>query len=143
MSPEREHELVVKFPALFAGRTYPATESLMCFGCECDDGWFHILFSMCCSIDQHIRNGGWKYDDPYRFLQIKEKFGTLRVYDYGHDDFISGAISVAEDLSGLTCEVCGSPGVRCCARGGYWLKTLCRQHAEQQEYRPVETNDLV
>lgn len=143
MSPEKESALVIKYPSLFAGRTYPVTESLMGFGCECDDGWFGILNSLCAAIDTHIRNGGWTFDEPYRFFQIKEKYAGLRVYDHGHNDFIAGAIHVAENLSYQTCELCGSPGAVCCATGGYWLKTLCRQHMEEREYRLVERNEFV
>lgn len=143
MSPQKEHELVVKFPVLFAGRTTPSTSSLMSFGCECDDGWFDILYSLCVVIQQHIENGHWQYDEPYRFMQIKEKYGTLRVYDSGFDDFIAGAIRVAETMSYVTCESCGAPGKLCCATGGYWLKTLCRQHMEELNYRRVEDTELV
>lgn len=143
MSPEKEHELVVKFPDLFVGRTYPLTQSLMAFGCECDDGWFNIIFAMCDAIQRHVREGGWKFEQAYAFVQIKEKFAGLRVYDFGRDDFIDGVISVAETLSYNTCEICGAPGAVCVANGGYWLKTLCPQHKTELEYRLVDNNEML
>ena len=57
--------------------------------------------------------------------QIKEKFGTLRFYYDGGDDYISGMVTLAESMSGLTCEECGSIGER---RSGGWIRTLCDEH---------------
>ena len=63
--------------------------------------------------------------------QVKEKFGTLRFYYTGGDDYISGLVSMAESMSGVTCEECGSPGK---THGGGWVRTLCDVHeAERQE----------
>jgi hypothetical protein len=63
--------------------------------------------------------------------QVKEKFGTLRFYYTGGDDYISGLVSMAESMSGVTCEECGSPGK---THGGGWVRTLCDEHeAERQE----------
>jgi hypothetical protein len=41
--------------------------------------------------------------------QIKEKFGTLRFYYDGGDEFIRGLDSMAASMSSVTCEVCGTP----------------------------------
>ena len=54
--------------------------------------------------------------------QVKEKFGTLRFYYTGGDDYISGMVSLAESLTGVTCESCGNVGER---RGGGWVHTYC------------------
>ena len=58
--------------------------------------------------------------------QVKEKFGTLRFYYSGGDDVIDGMVRMAESMSGVTCEECGSPGKRV---GGGWITTLCEEHA--------------
>ena len=131
MSPEKEHELVTKYPTLFAGCDLPPTESLMCFGCECSDGWFGLLDALCASIDSHIKHN-WKHEYPYQFTQIKEKFGGLRVYDTGHDDTIFGMICMAETMSHQICELCGHPARVCSS--GYWLRTLCPACAEKHNY---------
>jgi len=59
--------------------------------------------------------------------QVKEKFGTLRFYYTGGDEYISGLVSMAESMSGVTCEECGNPGKQV---GGGWITTLCQTHAE-------------
>jgi hypothetical protein len=63
--------------------------------------------------------------------QVKEKYGTLRFYYNGGDEYISGAVSMAEYMSARTCEVCGSAGK---TLGGGWIRTLCKTHAEEIGY---------
>ena len=57
--------------------------------------------------------------------QVKEKFGTLRFYYTGGDDYIGGLVSMAESMSGVTCEECGKPGTQ---TSGGWIKTVCKEH---------------
>ena len=81
-------------------------------------------------INQHIR------DEEYRevpeivqqvvAVQVKEKFGTLRFYYSGGNEYVSGLVAMAESMSGVTCERCGTLGK---LRGRGWIKTLCEQHA--------------
>jgi hypothetical protein len=63
--------------------------------------------------------------------QIKEKFGTLRFYYFGGDDYCRGVESMAELMSAVTCEVCSSPGK---LRKGGWIRTLCDEHAKESGY---------
>jgi ribosomal protein S27E len=60
--------------------------------------------------------------------QVKEKFGTLRFYYTGGDEYISGQVAFAETMSGVTCEECGAPGV---TGGKGWVSTLCETHREE------------
>ncbi len=62
-------------------------------------------------------------------IQVKEKFGTLRFYYNGGDDFINGLERMAESMSAVTCEECGSPGTR--TTGG-WIRTLCETHKKEE-----------
>lgn len=68
--------------------------------------------------------------------QVKEKYGTLRFYTNGNDEYVDGLISMAESMSARTCETCGSPGK---TRRGGWVRTLCDKHAEEQGY--IENSD--
>ncbi len=70
--------------------------------------------------------------------QVKEKFGTLRFYYSGGDDYISGLASMAESMSAVTCEECGNPGKTV---GGGWLTTLCKEHAEARDIYTEEEDD--
>lgn len=60
-----------------------------------------------------------------QFTQIKEKYGTLRLYINCHDDWVDGAIAMAETMSGTTCKTCGKPGK---LRGTAWYYTGCDEH---------------
>lgn len=61
--------------------------------------------------------------------QVKEKFGGLRFYVNGATDKHWNFISVAENMSYRTCEMCGAPG-KTYTNG--WHTTLCDIHAEMQ-----------
>ena len=102
----------------------------MAFGCEHSDGWFNIIRAMCMEIDARLKS--MKEPFNYEFVQIKEKFGTLRVYDNGHDDKIAGIIGMAESMSSMTCEFTGRPGRLC--RSGSWYRTLCDEEAKNHGY---------
>lgn len=79
--------------------------------------------------------------------QIKEKFGTLRLYldtrkalPEAVSAAIDEAIELAEARSACTCEQCGEPG-RLYDKGGY-VFTACDQHAQGKavEVRPGREN---
>lgn len=59
--------------------------------------------------------------------QIKEKFGTLRFYATGGDEYTNGVIRMAESMSCVTCEVCSKPGM---TNGKGWIKTTCEEHTK-------------
>ena len=67
--------------------------------------------------------------------QVKEKFGTLRFYYTGGDEYISGMVTMAEAMSGVTCEECGDPGER---RGGGWIYTACDLHTKPEHLNSDE-----
>jgi hypothetical protein len=71
--------------------------------------------------------------------QIKEKFGTLRFYYTGGDDYIRGLESMADSMSSVICEVCGSPGKSRSTKKQRWVLVLCDKHAEEQGY--IEDED--
>lgn len=138
MSPEKEQELYDKYPELFQNRNLPPTKSLICFGCEHSDGWYGILSSLCFKIKQHETNINeqlkyntdpeYKLDyTPVKFDQIKEKFGGLRVYYCGGDEYVCGMVSMAEAISYQICEECGNKGG---PNKGGWIKTTCEIHKE-------------
>jgi len=57
--------------------------------------------------------------------QVKEKFGGLRFYYYGGDEYIEGLAAMAESMSYVTCENCGKPGK---PNNDGWIKTSCEEH---------------
>ena len=68
--------------------------------------------------------------------QVKEKFGTLRFYYTGGDEYIAGLVSMAESMSAVTCETCGNPGTQ---TSGGWIKTICEPCVEEHTRVQEET----
>jgi hypothetical protein len=123
-----------KFPKMFAN-PYG--------GFAVSAGWWPILESLCVQIQHHI---DWKNEQKEKFnrgegctqvvvAQIKEKFGGLRFYYDGGDDYVRGLVQMAEAWAAHTCEECGKPGK---SRGGGWIQTLCDEHEAQRQARYKE-----
>ena len=66
--------------------------------------------------------------------QIKEKFGTLRFYYDGGDDYIRGLEAMAASMTSRVCEQCGCPGTSRSTKKQRWVLVLCDKHAEEQGY---------
>jgi len=130
--------LYEKYPDLFQNRLKSPRESPMGFGVECNLGWYEIISSVCWMIVQHERNqeDNRKYLEnndpeklaslpeyfPVKFDQVKEKYGGLRLYFTGGDDYIRGMVRMAEAMSYNICEICGNKGQ---PNKGGWITTLC------------------
>ncbi len=96
----------------------------------CDAGWRDVLDRLCVRIRSAVQADG----GSFKFTQVQEKYGTLRVYWDGKlspdaDACVEEAIALAEARSGVTCEVCGEKGH---LRGGAWLTTRCDAHSERR-----------
>jgi hypothetical protein len=161
MEQELEHKLIEKYPKLFRDVNKSPRETLICFGAECGSGWFDILDNLCGFITNLQKSRSYfltKKDGEFidfhcpdiKFVQIKEKYGTLRVYwhfaDWDYEEFasqlkntedldkhiskysdvIESAIDFCEYLSSKTCEVTGKPG-KLYSKG--WSVTLCKEEA--------------
>lgn len=90
---------------------------------SCGDGWFDLIYRMCIDIEEFMNQ--YSKDEFFRFTQIKEKYGGLRVYFICSCDesSLDDIIAEAEDESDKTCEQCGREGEN--RDIGGWYKTLC------------------
>jgi hypothetical protein len=197
MKKELDEQLTKQYPKIFRDRYAPMTQTAMCWGFDCGDGWYNIIHHLCANIQNHINNtrsnrlnvlmynralkrailgntsslvkyyykgekndmvewatsraiqdveawkkGSTKLRAPPEVCrqvvatQVKEKYGTLRFYAMGGDEYIDGMIRMAESMSSVTCETCGNAGR---VRTGSWVRTLCDTHAIQEGY--IEDND--
>lgn len=183
MSPELEQKLIEKYPKLFRDVNRSPQETLICFGCEHGDGWYDIIDKLCgyithlqksvsyyLGLKEDIKDSDDKsFDGRFHcpgvvFIQIKEKYGTLRVYwnfaeienydkiksklknpndldecikKYG--DMVENAIDFSEYLSSKTCEMTGKPG-KLYSKG--WCITLCKEEAIKRfGFDPDEVED--
>ena len=54
MRKELDERLCKKYPKIFRQRHRPMTETCMCWGFECGDGWYNIINALCGMIQWHI-----------------------------------------------------------------------------------------
>jgi hypothetical protein len=151
MKQELDELLCERYPKMMVNRNKDMKETCMCWGFECGDGWFNILDQLMGNIQHHIdwnlrqRQVAVDYNSkaapesmrkvpelvPQVTLdQVKEKFGTLRFYYTGGDNYIDGMVRMAESMSGVICEGCGNVGER---RDGGWVHTYCTPCEEARE----------
>lgn len=130
MDLKLESTIFKKFPKIFKQRKLPMTQTCMCWGLECSDGWYNLIVLLCKHLQfMTDRN---KYPQV-EAIQVKEKFGTLRFYHTFADskkkypaekyEYMRGMIDFAEYLSGSICEQCGSMDNVSQTEG--WIITLC------------------
>lgn len=70
-------------------------------------------------------------------LQVKEKFGALRIYSYPGDPTYNKVISALVYISNFTCEWCGrkgNPDVY-----NHWVLTLCKDCMVERRNRNDST----
>ena len=107
------NELPKKYPSLFKNES---------FHFECGNGWYELLDVLLSILELRQRRG-----DDIEITQIKQKFGGLRFYCHGVDDYCYGMIDLAEKISTRICEKCGNPGRLMTTHTG-WLYTACEEH---------------
>lgn len=87
------------------------------WGIECDCGWAPLIESVADLLERYVVDPAIA-DVPEaerpRFVQIKEKLGTLRLHILGRGELpstLQAAIEAAESASSCCCEHCGAPGM--------------------------------
>jgi len=78
------------------------------------DGWIPLVEELI----QKLIDLGWNK----KIAQIKEKFGTLRVYLDDATEEMRELVYKYEAKSAEICELCGKPGI---IRGRWWVKCKC------------------
>jgi hypothetical protein len=148
--PEWQQALYDKYPKLFRQKDLPASETCMCWGIACGEGWKYIIDEACQKLQKLADDNGVTIE----FAQVKEKFAELRlyteiIYPDGHKlhttviDIAGVGSFIKEEREKIwhemhkitgeagqkslqTCEVCGKSGA---PRQGGWVSTLCDEHA--------------
>jgi hypothetical protein len=131
MDQQLQNQLFEKYPDLFSNKDKSPMESCMSMGIECGNGWYDLINSICQiveSLNKNIKDrnrliaGNNETIIDFKFDQIKEKFGGLRAYYSGGNDYIRGLVTMAETMSYKICEVCGNKGK---VNKSGWISTLC------------------
>jgi hypothetical protein len=120
MTKELDEALCAKYPKIFADRYGDKRTTCMVWGFECTSQWYWLIDQLCSSIQS--------YTDANKkpqvvATQVKEKYGTLRFYYSGGDDYVAGMVWLAESMSYDICEECRSTKNVTQTKG--WIYTLC------------------
>ncbi len=147
-------------------RRYPEQfEELPYYMVSIDPGWFEPIEAACRRIDALLTS---KEKALFRWRQIKEKFGGLRMYwneggvylDFIAPDSlthivveplrpqlsartrerIAGIVAEAAKKASTRCQICGAPGTLR-RRGDGWLVTACDRHAEPPELSDPQVDE--
>lgn len=86
------------------------------WGFEVGEGWFDLISELLVNIKKQ------KLNKQFKIVQIKEKFGGLRVYVRHGREEVFNLIDEAEKKSYEICETCGKPGK---LRLDSWHKVSC------------------
>ncbi len=104
MRGDLEAKLKEEFPTFFRDMYGPVWETCMHWGCECGDGWFSLVRHLCLGLQSYLKE---RPDFDFKFSQVKEKFGLLRIYSEGGDERTKALIKEVQDTSSEVCEECG------------------------------------
>jgi hypothetical protein len=135
VNKELQQKLYDRFPALYRQHSLPMQETCMCWGFDCDDGWFDLVWMLSLALEDETKQSGVVIEA----VQVKEKFAGLRFYMGGTTERAYALVRLAETMSVHTCEVCGKWGRM--SRKGYWLKTVCKEHAAEGKYEWEEKEE--
>lgn len=152
MRVDLDRALCAKYPKFYGGDEV--------FGFECDDGWYDLIDRLSAQIEPlvpvdicycghskalHGPDGKCRGEYPdggelcdcveyeahdFYVVQIKQKFGTLRVYTSYYLAAVQAIIDTAERASASICEVCGGVGSRHVLHNWYHV-TRCDAHAAE------------
>src|SRR3990167_37910 len=128
MNTKHTKYLYKKYPVLYQQHKLSMSETCMCWGFDCGDGWFNILDVLSRLLTLYLPD--------VQALQVKEKYGTLRFYTNHCSETGYALISFAEHLSGRTCETCGNPG-KLYDTG--WYSTACVKCKEEHNKKKEGT----
>lgn len=84
------------------------------------DTWIELVDNLCETIQQYIDHNDVQ---QVECTTLKEKFGSLRFYYTGGDDYVSGMVWFAENLSTKLCIECKSTKNVQPTKG--WISYLC------------------
>jgi len=129
MREELDKKLTKTFPYLYADRYTDMRSTAMCWGFECGEGWFKIIWNLSKDLEAEIKKQPKEKREWYKASQVKEKFGGLRFYMNSSTEKMEKLIDKAERKSYKTCETCGKPGKR---NDGGWIVTLCDRCEEKK-----------
>lgn len=108
--------MIEKYPYLlprnvFSGKVSEDYDYSYIIGEYClPKGWFDLFLQMCEDIREPLERSGHLND--FMFMQVKEKYGSMRLYDNGATSEVHEILDKYEFLSTQVCSECGRPATK-------------------------------
>src|SRR4051812_9773543 len=99
MNRDLERGLRTRFPRFFRDLYGDPRETCMNRGCDFADGWYRLLERLCEGLEPVA-------PPEFKFFQIKEKFGGMRVHARNGNEATERLIRQAREESLKVCEEC-------------------------------------
>lgn len=128
MKPELEQKLYKECPELFKFKG--TTNWPINYGIDTEPGWDNLVTELCYKLEPVIKSLPEENRKQIGVVQIKEKFGGLRVYLHYGTQEMQTLINDAVDKSFTICEMCGNPG-KLITTKRKWLLTYCNNCNER------------
>ena len=110
MNADLTTRLYSDFPALYRGHTQSEYLGSMCWGFQCDDGWYGLVRD----LSQQLTDYATAHPAAsVEAIEVKEKFGWLKFHLAEEDATVLEMIEQACLRSRTICERSGQPGVLC------------------------------
>jgi len=119
VNDESDKKQIIKYPELF-GTNLDATKTSIVYGFEIGPGWKKVVNDGLEKLSKEVKSKGI---NDFRIVQIKEKFGELRIYTNWSTDELDTILEDLETTCITTCEKCGSDQGK--FRGDGWLRVTC------------------
>ena len=106
----------------------------MCEFYECGDGWIPLIEEAKTIVSKYNLKLKKEHlpGEPLEFVQIKEKWGGLRLYLNYYVPEVSNRIRTLENKSFEICEHCGTNKNVECKNTHGWIMTLCDKCREEE-----------
>ena len=79
-------------------------------GFASNDGWFGLVWRLCEDLEPLVAEFEQASGTQFEILQVKEKFGELRIYVNDANEPIRARLLAAQLESIRISEICGQPG---------------------------------
>ena len=105
LNPALTKKLYAAFAHLYRGRHKPKYASSMCWGFECGDGWYQLLYDLSQELSRYMAEHP---EVDFEVTQVKSKLGTLRFHISNMDAQTARMIEHAQERASVTCEISGN-----------------------------------
>lgn len=102
LDPILTENLYAAFPQLYRGRHKSMYESGMCWGFECGDGWYQLLYDLSQELSDYLAEHP---ELDFEVTRVKSKFGTLRFHLNYRDAETERMIERAQQRADITGEL--------------------------------------